>query len=330
MKIKNSIFEEEREEFHWDKNALKLFKKIIKDQGIKCCMDDMFLLAILRARKYELGRSLQLIKNYYEVRIQYPQYFKDLLPSKMEHILSLNIMQFLPKPDQKGRYIYIFQYCNWDISVANVTEMFRTVMLFFDLQLNLHRTQEKRVVCIVNAEGITLSHFLQFSPSFLNSVTKVLLKDSYPVRFKEIHYVNLNIMIKAILSIFIPLLPRKLKERLYLHSDMKALYEFISPDCLPVEFGGNLPSVDPTEANNMIKANEEFYRRNEEYVQLYKEERNKNFSQGKFRYINVDLENEEVKKFIEKTEEKFKAYSHNPERFLSSLKEDSELESTHF
>ncbi|XP_023232467.1 alpha-tocopherol transfer protein-like [Centruroides sculpturatus] len=330
MKIKCSIFEEDKEEFSWDENALKRFKKVIRDQGIKCCMDDIFLLGFLRARKYEMGRSLQLLKNYYEIRLQYPQYFKDRLPSKVEHALSLNTMQFLPKPDQKGRYIYIFQYANWDTSIANSYDVFRCCMLYFDLQLNLHRTQEKKIVGIANGEGMSLSHFLQATPSFMNSVTKVWLKDAYQARFSEIHFVNLNIIIKAFLSIFVPLLPSKLRERLHLHSDMSTLHEFISPDCLPLEYGGNLPSFDPTEANNMIKANEEFFRKNEEYVKLYEEQKNKNFSEGTFRYVKEDFQDEKVKKIIEKTEERFKTYSHDPEAFLAAMKQDSELEITHF
>ncbi|XP_023232494.1 alpha-tocopherol transfer protein-like [Centruroides sculpturatus] len=330
MDIKSSIFEEDKEEFPWDKNALKSFKKIIKDQGIKCCMDDIFLLGILRARKYEMGRSLQLLKNYYEIRLQYPQYFKDLLPSKLEQALSLNIMQFLPKPDQKGRYVFIFQFSKWDTSVANRFDMFRTVMLFSDLQLNLHRSQEKKFVIITNADGISISHFLQLTPSFFSSATNVLFRDSYQARFSEIHYVNLNIVIKAILSIFIPLLPSKLRDRVHLHSDMSTLHEFISPDCLPLEYGGNLLSFDPTAANNMIKANEEFFRKNEEYVKLYEEQRNKNFSQGTFRYVREEIEDEKLKKLIEKSEERFKSYSHDPEAFLAAMKEDSELEITHF
>ncbi|XP_067123998.1 clavesin-2-like [Centruroides vittatus] len=207
--------------------------------------------------------------------------------------------------------------------------MFRTLMLFFDLQLNFHRTQEKRIVIIANAEGISLSHFLQLTPSFLSSATNVLFRDSYQARYIEIHYVNLNIIIKAVLSIFIPLLPSKLRDRVHLHSNMSTLHEFIIPDYLPLEFGGNLPSFDPTAANNMIKANEEFFRKNEEYVKLYEEQMNKNFSQGTFRYVREEIEDEKLKKLIEKSEERFKSYSHDPEAFLAAMKEDSEYEITH-
>ncbi|XP_023241047.1 alpha-tocopherol transfer protein-like isoform X2 [Centruroides sculpturatus] len=330
MEIKDSIFPKEKEEeFPWDDKALQAFKKVIREQGIKCRMDDIFLLGILRATKYDMQRSLKMLKNYYEVRIGYPQYFKDLLPSKLEHVLSLNCMQILPKPDSKGRFIYFNQIRKFDTSVTNGIDGTRCFLLTFDLMLNFHRTQENSVVIITDASGMALSHFLEMSPSFIYSLVNIFVKDTYPLRYKEIHYVNVSIMIKAILTMAFPLLPTKLKERLHLHSDMSTLHEFIHPDFLPLELGDNLPS-DSSKFNNMIRANEEFFRKNEEYLRLYEEERNKHFSQGKFTYIGEDFEDEKVKKFLEKSEEKFKCYSDDPEAFMASLKQDSELEITHF
>ncbi|XP_067123412.1 alpha-tocopherol transfer protein-like [Centruroides vittatus] len=329
MNIKDSIFPEEKEEFPWDETALIAFKKTIKDQGIKCCMDDIFLLGFLRARKFDLQRSLQLLKNYYNIRVNYPQYFKDLLPSKMEHVLNLNIMQCLPNPDQDGCYIYVFRFVNWNTSVAGVTDIIRAITLFLDFQLNFHRTQVKKIVCVIDTGGLNLSHFYHLSPRAISSLAMVFFKDSYHIRYKAIHYVSVNVILKALLSVFLPLLSEKLRKRIHLHSDMGTLHEFISPDCLPLEFGGNLSCFDPTDANNMLRSNEELFRRNEEYVKLYEEETNKNFSQGRFRYTGEDLEEEKIEKFIEKSEEKFKCHSDDPEAFLSALKEDSEFELTH-
>ncbi|XP_023241056.1 uncharacterized protein LOC111639401 [Centruroides sculpturatus] len=129
-------------------------------------------------------------------------------------------------------------------------------------------------------------------------------KNSYMIRYKAIHYVNLSIIIKAILSIIFPLLSTKLQKRLHLHSDMESLHKFISPDCLPSDYEGNLPSFDPTDANNMLKANEELFIRNEEYVKLYEEQLNSNFTEGTFRYIGEDAEEEKMKKIYRKIRRK--------------------------
>ncbi|XP_023232507.1 alpha-tocopherol transfer protein-like [Centruroides sculpturatus] len=270
--IKNSIFPEEKELFSWDENALEAFKKLINEEGIKCRMDDIFLLGFLRAKSFDVEKSLDLLKNYYNIRVQYLQYFKDLLPSKLEHALSLNCIQFLPKPDQKGRYIMINQVGNWKTSISNAVDLFRASLLYFDFQLNFHRTQVNKIVCITNAEGFSTSHFFQVTPKLINGIVNILFKDSNQIQYDELHVVNINFIMKAVLKLFLPLLPREIKNMLHFHSGLGNLHEFISPECLPLELGGNLPSFDPTEANNMIKDNEEFFRINEEYLMMYKEE----------------------------------------------------------
>ncbi|XP_067141837.1 alpha-tocopherol transfer protein-like [Centruroides vittatus] len=329
MDIKCSIFEEEKEEFSWDENVLKEFKNSIEDQEIPCVMDDIFLLGFLRARKFDIESSVQLLKNYYNMRVNNPQFFKNLSPSKLEHVLNMNVMQFLPKPDQFGSYIYVSKLCNWDTSVASATELLRVLMLYMDLQLTLHRTQEKKIVCIIDAGGLSLSHFYHFSPKVIYWLVMLIAKESYTIGYKAVHYVNLNIIMKAILSVLVPLLSDELKKKLHFHSDMKTLHEFISPDCLPLEYGGTLPGFDPSKSNNMIRSNEEFYRRNEEQVKLC-EERKRSSKVDSFRDIIEDPEEERLKKFIEKLEEKFERHSNNPEAFLYSLKEDLEFEITLF
>ncbi|XP_067141813.1 alpha-tocopherol transfer protein-like [Centruroides vittatus] len=322
MKINDSIFEEEKEEFPWDENALKSFKKFIRDQRITCLMDDIFLLGFLRATEFDLPCSLLLLKNYYNTRINYPQYIKNLLPSTLEHALNMNMLQFLPEPDQNGSYICTFQCANWDTSVANGTDILRILLLFGDLQLLLHRTQVKEIVFILDAKGFSLSHFFHLTPRIISAIA-ILLAKNYPMRFKTIHYVNVNVVFKASLSVFIPLLPDKMKKTIHIHSDMKTLSDFVSPDCLPSELGGNLPPFDPTEANKMIKANEEFYRRNKEYVKLY-EKSIKNCNE------NTSCNDEKTKEFIEKAEEIFECHSKDPEAFLACLKQNSEFDINDF
>ncbi|XP_067141846.1 alpha-tocopherol transfer protein-like [Centruroides vittatus] len=324
MKIKDSIFEEEKEEFSCDENALKSFKNLIREQCITCLMDDIFLLGFLRATEFDLPSSLQLLKNYYNTRVNYPQYIKNLLPSKMEDVLNMNILQFLPKPDQYGSYIYFFRFANWDTSVANGIDVVRIILLILDLQLNLHRTQEKKITCIVDGEGLSLSHFRNYTPRIMSAFATIALADSYPLRIKAIHYVNMNVIYRAILSVFIPLLPDKVKKTIYIHSDIKTLADFISPDRLPSQVGGNLPPFDPSEANKMLKSNEEFYRRNEEYVKLYEKS---------IKDCNEDTSscNEvKTKEFIEKAEEIFERHSDNPEDFIACMKENFEFDIDNF
>ncbi|XP_067134170.1 alpha-tocopherol transfer protein-like [Centruroides vittatus] len=285
------MFPEEIEEFPWDERALDDFKKLINDNGIKCRMDDIFLLGFLRARKFNLEESLQLLKNYYSRRIEHSSFFKNLLPSKLEGILHLNCCKILPKPDQNGRLIGLIEIKQWNPSETLVIHLCRASFLSLELVLNLHRMQENGLIIIINTQGLTLRHMLQITPRFVNTMISLILRNSSQVRIKEIHYVNVNRIVKIFETILMPLLPVKIQKRIFFHSETTALHKFIHPKYLPIEYGGELSDLDPNEFVNIVKQNEDFFRKNEEYVKMYEESIQQRFSKGRFKYIGSDIVN---------------------------------------
>ncbi|XP_067134238.1 alpha-tocopherol transfer protein-like [Centruroides vittatus] len=171
------IFPEEREEFPWDERALIEFKTNIIENGLKCKMDDIFLLGFLRARKFNLEKSLQLLKNYYFTRINYPPFYKNLFPSKLESILPLNIIRILPKPDQHGSIVTLIELERCDPSKVDVLDVYRLGFLLSDLMLNLHRTQVNGVVVIMNCRGTKIQHLLKYTPRFISTLIVNMHKD---------------------------------------------------------------------------------------------------------------------------------------------------------
>ncbi|XP_023232501.1 alpha-tocopherol transfer protein-like [Centruroides sculpturatus] len=316
------LFPEDSKEFPWDETILEEFKKIINENELKCRMDDTFLLGILRARKFNLERSLQLLKNYYTRRNDHPSFFKNLLPSKLERVLSLNYIKVIPKPDQNGRIIVILEAETWDVSETTVLDLYRVVFLYIDLLLNLHRLQENGLVAIINSRGTTFGQFLQFTPKFINNIVTLVVRDAYQLRLKELHFVNINPIVKVIVSILIPFLPVKIRKRLFVHTGVTTLSDFVNPEYLPEAYGGTLPDFDPNEFMNVVKQNEDFFRENEESLKTYNEAVQQRFSEGNFKYINPDSVNYE-EKLIEESEEKFKMFKEDPENFTKYAEESA-------
>ncbi|XP_023210946.1 clavesin-1-like [Centruroides sculpturatus] len=85
------------------------------------------------------------------------------------------------------------------------------------------------------------------------------------------HYVNLNVIVKGLLKLSLPLFPAKLRNKIFPHSDMTSLHEFIHPEYLPIEYGGELPDFDSSELFEVVRQNEEFFVRNEEFLKIYNE-----------------------------------------------------------
>ncbi|XP_023238538.1 clavesin-1-like [Centruroides sculpturatus] len=241
------------------------FLNLCVNKKLRCRTDDIFILGILRARKFNRERAYKLISNYYSSRRKYPTIFNNLNPSSLEKVLRLNIMQFLPKPDQHGRLIGVASGRHWNTDVANIVDVFRCAILFLDLYINYHRLQTNGLVVVVNAADISWKHIVQFTPNFIH-VLITTLYDSYQMKYKEIHFINVNKYFKAVITLLLPLLPEKLRKRIHLYgSDIDSLHTYIDPKYLPEEFGGKLPNFDPTESNQILRNNEEYFRNCETY-----------------------------------------------------------------
>lgn len=77
--------------------------------GLKCRMDDDFLLRFLRARKFDYDRAYQLLLNYYQIRAENKDIFKDLRPSAVKPVLDAGVSIVLPQRDKHGRRILLFR-----------------------------------------------------------------------------------------------------------------------------------------------------------------------------------------------------------------------------
>ena len=77
--------------------------------ALNCPTDDAFLLRFLRARKFDYERAYQLLVNYYTVRAENPDVFKDFKPSTIKHVLEDGVSTFLPKRNKDGQAVLFFR-----------------------------------------------------------------------------------------------------------------------------------------------------------------------------------------------------------------------------
>lgn len=95
-------------------------------------------------------------------------------------------------------------------------------------------------------DGLTLQQTWQFTPPFAKRIVD-WLQEAIPIRLKNLHIVNQPYIFNVVFALFKPFLKEKLKKRIVFHgTDRKSLHKYISPDCLPKDYGGNLdiPPID--------------------------------------------------------------------------------------
>jgi len=72
------------------------------------------------------------------------------------------------------------------------------------------------------------------------------LQDSFPVRFKGVHFIGQPWFVEAALSVIKPFLNSKTRSRIKLHgSNLSTLHEMVARDILPPELGGEGEQFNP-------------------------------------------------------------------------------------
>jgi len=209
--------------------------------------DDDSVLWFLRARKFDVDKTVACMKNFVEFRSSVPEWYSDRDPLKPEiqELLSIGVFLPIPGKDKKGRKIVLIRSCIHDPYKHKQDDVFKVMNMVLDL---LCREDEsisvKGVVAIIDMKGVSLGHAMQMTPSMIRKAVNSW-QDVTPIRTKAMHYVNAPLNVHVVLNIFKRFMKEKLRNRLASHRGNVAsiMQDLIQPDHLPVEFGGRGPTI---------------------------------------------------------------------------------------
>lgn len=232
-----------RESPEVQKEAIARLKELLKaETDLKCPLDnEAWLIKFLRPCKYYPESSLKLIKHYYNFKVKHANLYDDLKPSREKNVFDHNILTVLPIRDQHGRRILILELGKkWKHNKCSLDEIFKGCVLYLEAAFLEPSTQVAGGIVIFDMDGLTLQQTWQFTPPFAKRIVD-LLQESVPLRLKNLHIVNQPYVFNMVFALFKPFLGEKLKSRIIFHgSDRKSLHKYISPKCLPAQYGGTM------------------------------------------------------------------------------------------
>jgi len=222
------------------------------------CFENQFLLKFLRARKFDIKRTADLISNYYEKKnlLCGIDKLRDSVnfENEIRH-LSENFGDFiavLDKPDSCGRRVII---CRENVIKTSATaDENRPYTLWFFILLEWlldvdEQMQVNGVVVISDMSSFSYSHlqWLMTHPAALKErVTSI--QDAVPMRIKAIRVANEPFIFTMVYALVSPFLKAKLRDRLKTVSTRyEEIYKIIGEDeeanlkqTLPNSIGGKL------------------------------------------------------------------------------------------
>ncbi|CAF1462198.1 unnamed protein product [Adineta steineri] len=227
---------------------------------------DEFLLRFLRVTNFNLNHAKEWLIYFWKHRTENPQWFfnRDLLKNPiMLEISELAYCIQLPKETKDNHLIFIMRIGQYDTTKYTFNDVTKYAFAVTDILNRQPSAQINGYIIILDFSNIKFQHVNQFTPDYTRRYVNCWEK-MYPVKLHQVHFYNYPSLFDPILHLFRMFLNTKLNDKIYLHSKAleKSLHQYIDPDLLPQEYGGQLGSIE----GNLNKTFVQYTREDNNYM----------------------------------------------------------------
>ena len=223
-----------------DKDLEIIKEWLTKQPHLPAFDDDQRLITFLRGCKFSLEKCKRKLDMYFTMRTAIPEFFsnRDVTSPEMREITRIAQVPPLPGLTKNGRRVIVMRGIDKDLPTPNVAEGMKLVLMIGDVRLKEEQVGVAGDVYILDASVATPSHFAKFTPAIVKKFL-ICVQEAYPVKLKEVHVVNVSPLVDTIVNFVKPFLKEKIRNRIFMHSDLNTLYEYIPKEILPTEYGGD-------------------------------------------------------------------------------------------
>ncbi|XP_028160433.1 alpha-tocopherol transfer protein-like isoform X3 [Ostrinia furnacalis] len=202
-------------------------------------------MTFLRGCNFSLEKCKRKLDMYFTMRAACPEFFtnRDITRPELHDLMIRGQGPALPGLTPDGRRVIIARGLDKGLDTHQLNDAFKIAMMIGDVRLKEEIEGVAGDIYILDASVVTPSHLGKLS---LPSLKKffICIQEAYPVKLKQIHVVNASPIIDTVVGIVKPFLKEKIRNRIFIHTDLTTLYEHVPKEILPEEYGGDAGPMD--------------------------------------------------------------------------------------
>ncbi|KAM8704287.1 hypothetical protein ACLKA7_008827 [Drosophila subpalustris] len=214
---------------------------IAKSPYLKARTDAQWILAFLRRCRFSVEETKRRIDNYYSLRNVFPEVLgsRQVTEALMKQFdRGIHVIPERPVSKQGARVI-ISQFCQVDPKTSSPREAFKLLFMLLELLAQeCDNATTAGLFWVVDARDVTMEQMLQYDP-FLLKKSFMFVDQCLPLRFMEIHLVNMIPSGQTVFNFVTSFLPAKLPWKFVVHKKSEDLYKHLPPEAMTIEYGGS-------------------------------------------------------------------------------------------
>ncbi|XP_034952687.1 alpha-tocopherol transfer protein-like [Chelonus insularis] len=243
MELGHTIEDSKRNYPELTDDMLKELRDWLEERGVSQIPDEKIAM-FAHSCYFDIQAAKRCMGVYFHLRTTVPEFFSNRDPrlDSLQH--SLQALQFvaLPKPDRNGNHIIFHRLSDTRPNQYVFNNGIKLLQMSVDANLYTEGCSPGYIF-LFDMQGVRLGHLTRLSISSIRRFFEYI-QDGLPVRLKGIHVLNVVWFMDKVLALIKPFMKRELFDMLYLHTgDVSEIYDYIPPECLPKDFGGELDSL---------------------------------------------------------------------------------------
>ncbi|KAF5291263.1 hypothetical protein FQR65_LT11441 [Abscondita terminalis] len=266
----------------------------------KLIQDDQWILTFLRGCKFSLQKTKEKLDMFYTMKSLLPEFYKDRDPFRpdIQEILKLGLCLPLPSNQMEPQTILV-RLSPEDPSLFKFSNVLKVSFMIIDILL---RENDNFIISgqygIQYFNNATIKHILHVDVSVCKKAMSCFYS-AYPTRPKGAIFVNPPVYFEKFIATLKSWVPEKISKRVHVYNEnnVNKLYEQVSIDSIPSDYGGNGPTIQELTDNwkKIVENHRDWFIEEEKYCSAEAKRIGKKYTssdlfgvEGSFRKLCID------------------------------------------